>query len=233
VKPLLTEAADLSLQVSIRLEEIRARIKRAGGDPDAIEIVAVTKTFGPAACLAAHMAGLSSVGENYAGELLGKHSALGKEAKALTWHYLGAVQRNKVGRLAPVVSCWQGLSRPIEARAIAEKSPAEAPAVFVEVNLSTSEKRGGAPPALVPEAVAAAREEGLLVRGLMAVAPLPGEGPGPEAAFSEVARLAESLGLFELSIGMSGDLEAAVQAGSTMIRVGRGLFGPRDPHAAG
>ncbi len=106
-----------------RLEAVRRRIEAASGDPGAVRIVAVTKGFGADAVAAALAAGLTDVGENYADELVAKAGALADGAggglPAPVWHYLGAVQRNKVARLAPLVSWWQAVSRVEEGRAIA------------------------------------------------------------------------------------------------------------------
>lgn len=227
----MEEAARLAPAVSERLAALRRRLAAAGGDPARIKVLAVTKTFGPAAVIAAGLAGLEEVGENYAAELLEKKAAVEQAGGRACWHYLGAIQRNKVSRLAPAVSVWQGLSRVVEAEAIAARSPV-IPAAFVEVNLSERSDRPGVRPEEAAGVVAGARAAGVDVRGLMAVAPLPGEGPAAEEAFATAAMLGAELGLEELSIGMSDDLEAAVRAGSTMVRVGRALFGPRDPHTA-
>ncbi len=223
--------------VGERLSEARARIESAGGDAGSVTIVAVTKTFGPEAVLAAVSSGIGDIGENYAGELIGKASAIdslpaGSVAAPLRWHFLGSIQRNKVARLAPLVSCWQSVSRAAEAEAIARRSD-PAGSVFVEVNVAREPNRAGCDPDDVPALVEAARACGLAVRGLMAVAPLKGHALSTEQAFDEVASLAADLGLRELSLGMSADLEQAVRAGSTMVRLGTALFGTRKAHAGG
>ena len=222
---------------------MRERIAAAGGDPAGVAIVAVTKGFGPEAPIAALQAGIADLGENYANELLRKAAAVAATGPGLAprWHYLGAVQRNKVARLAPVVSCWQAVSRPEEAVAIARRSDRH-PQVFVEVEVAVSEGRRGCSLADAPRVVSAAIEAGCEVRGLMTVAPLasPSTAGRPGAAvtsrgqaeisaeaFGKVARLASLLGLGELSMGMSHDLEQAIAAGSTMIRIGTALFGER------
>lgn len=227
----LTErVARLVPAVSERLEAARLRIAAAGGDPAKITIVAVTKTFGPEHALAALALGLLDLGENYADELVSKARALEQASVSpARWHFLGSIQRNKIGRLAPFVHCWQGVSRAVEAEAIVRRSPGVAE-LFVEVNLAGDPARPGCEPSVVPELVEAARETGARVRGLMAVAPHGGADVA-EGAFRELARMARSVGLDELSIGMSGDLESAVRAGSTMVRLGTALFGPRNPHA--
>lgn len=212
----------------------------AGGDLGRVTIVAVTKGFGPEAPRAAVRAGIGDIGENYAVELIAKAAQIAEDGGAeVRWHFLGALQRNKIGRLAPVVACWQSVSRAEEAVAIARASAR--PEIFVEVDVSDSPGRPGCTPAAAPGLVAAAADAGCRVRGLMTVAPLAG-GSGSQGgdrtareAFETVARLATELGLNELSMGMSGDLEAAVKAGSTMVRVGTALFGERprkDPRTA-
>jgi pyridoxal phosphate enzyme (YggS family) len=204
--------------VADRLAEVRRRIEGAGGDPKRVRIVAVTKGFGPDAVEAAVAAGLFDLGENYAQELAAK--APGAPAK-VRWHFLGRVQRNKVKALAPRVSCWQSVDRVPLGEALAARAPGAA--VLVQVNVTGQANRTGCSWEEAPTLVGALRGAGLDVRGLMAVGPH--DQPGP--AFRRLAALAADLGLDELSMGMSGDLEEAVAAGSTMVRVGSALFGPR------
>ena len=200
---------------------IRQRIASAGVDPDRVAILAVTKTFPAEVASAAIDAGFSMLGENYAAELVDKAQHLGD--RAVSWHYLGAIQTNKVARLAPVTSCFQGLSRVKEAAAIARHRPGAG--VMVQVDLTGRPERGGVPPGEVEALVLAAQQLGLDVRGLMTVAP---DDPGAaRLAFREVVRLADGLGLDERSMGMTGDLEIAVEEGATMVRIGRALFGAR------
>lgn len=187
-------------------------------------MVAVTKGFGPDAVTAAVAAGLADVGENYAQELVAKAAALPDLPRSVRWHFLGAVQRNKVPALAPVVACWDSVARLAEGEAIARRRPGAE--VLVELDLSGAAGRNGCPPADAPALVAALSDLGLDVRGLMAVAPL---GQPARPAFRAVRELADRLGLPERSMGMTGDLEDAVAEGSTMVRVGRALFGDRPP----
>lgn len=233
--------------IAARAAEARDRIARAGGDPLRVRIVAVTKGFGPDEVAAAFAAGLKEFGENYADELIAKWDTVGHAA---TWHFLGAVQRNKVGRLARFVDCWQAVARVVEGEAIkrhqAESTPGFpgtageharpdgaaggdrpwSPSLLVEVDTTGQAGRGGCAPAEVPGVVAGLREIGCRVEGLMTVAP-PGEARLARAAFDQVARLGGELGLAELSMGMSADLEQAVAAGATMVRLGTCLFGSR------
>ena len=214
-----------------RLSVVRDRIARAGGDPELVRIVAVTKGFGPEQVAAALAAGLVDLGENYADELVSKWEAVGHAGR---WHFLGAVQRNKVGRLARLVDCWQAVSRVVEGEAImrhrAEMSQnatgVESPSMLVEVDTTGLAGRGGCAPGDVAGLVAGLAQLGCRVDGLMTVAP-PGGEELARRAFDSVARLREELGLAELSMGMSGDLEQGVAAGATMVRLGTCLFGPR------
>ncbi|MGD0943290.1 MAG: YggS family pyridoxal phosphate enzyme [Acidimicrobiales bacterium] len=220
-------------QIVARAAVARDRIAHAGGDPELVRIVAVTKGFGPEQVAAAFAAGLTDLGENYADELLAKWGTVGRAAR---WHFLGAVQRNKVGRLAPLVDCWQAVARVVEGEAILRhrtevlKEPAGhglgPTTLFVEVETTGFTGRGGCTPEKVPDRVAALRDLGCGVEGLMTVAP-PGDPKLARATFDQVARLRDELGLRELSMGMSEDLEQAVAAGATMVRLGTALFGPR------
>ncbi len=212
--------------VAERLHSVRLRIEQAGGDPSAIRVVAVTKGFGPEAVLAARDAGLYDIGENYANELVAKAAEVVDDPSTpspVRWHFLGAIQRNKVANLAPVVGVWQSVSRVEEGERIARFAPGAA--VLVEVDTTGLSGRNGCPPDAVRALVPRLRDAGLDVRGLMTVA-----APGPEAtsaAFATVRSLADELDLEERSMGMTDDLEAAVRAGTTMVRIGRALFGER------
>lgn len=227
----MTDPALLA-QVTDGVAAIHARIVEAGGDPERIRLVAVTKGHSTEAVLAAAAAGLHDVGESYVQELAGK--ALALEARAalegtpspprVRWHLIGRLQRNKVRQAAPHVHLWQSVDRLSLAAEIARRSPGAA--VLVQVNVSGEQQQGGCPPAQVAGVVHGCGDLGLEVRGLMAVGP---QGPTAtvRAAFREVRIIADRLGLKERSMGMSGDLEAAVAEGATMLRIGTALFGPR------
>jgi PLP dependent protein len=211
--------------VDERLAGIRHRIEAAGGDPAAITIVAVTKGFGPEAVAASLDAGLEEIGENYAQELIAKAEALvGRAEPGPHWHFLGAPQRNKIGRLAPLVSLWEGMDRAAVLARLAAAHPAAA--VLIQVNVVGDPGKGGCEVGEVAGLVGRGRELGLDVRGLMTVGPA-GDVEGSRKVFAALARMAADQELAELSMGMTDDFEAAVAEGSTMIRLGRALFGPR------
>jgi PLP dependent protein len=213
--------------VATRLAALRRRIEDAGRDPEGVRIVAVTKSFEAGAVVAAGAAGLVDIGENYADELLGKAGLLGEAVgrpERVRWHYLGAVQRRRVPKLAPVVACWQTVSRVSEGEALASHAPGAA--VLVEVDTTGMPGRNGCEPDAVAGLVATLRGQGLDVRGVMVVGP-PGPPEASRASFRVTANLARDLGLPEVSMGMTDDLEVALSEGSTMVRVGRALFGER------
>lgn len=207
-----------------RVERVRSRIADAGGDPDVILLVAVTKGFGPEVALAAASAGLIDLGENYAQELVAKAPVLDAAGLLPRWHAIGRLQRNKVKALAGIVSLWQTVDRLDLGREIAKRAPGAS--VLVQVNVSDEPQKGGCAPGDAPGLVAALRDTGLDVHGLMTVGRT---GPVDEAraGFAALRRLADDLDLPVRSMGMSGDLEAAVAEGSTMVRIGSALFGPR------
>lgn len=221
--------------VAGRLAAVRERIVGAGGSPDDVTIVAVTKGFGPDAVQAALAAGVTDVGESYAQELEAKAGELATATTPATtapptapsrcrWHFLGRVQRNKVRALAPFVHLWQAVDREAAGGEIARRAPGSR--VLVQVNVSGEESKAGCTFDEAPQLVDTLRGLGLDVRGLMAVGP----AGGPELArpgFRRLRRMADDLGLEERSMGMTGDLEVAVQEGTTMVRLGRALFGNR------
>ena len=210
--------------VAAHLGRIQARITEAGGQLDRVRICAVTKGFGPDAACAALDAGLSDVGENYANELIDKATAVAAAGYAPRWHMIGTIQRNKVRRLAPHVDLWQSVDRIEVGTEIAKWAPGAA--VLVQVNATGEANKGGCALDTTPALVESLTDRGLAVHGLMTIGPTQ-SGADPRPAFDAVAELAGRLGLTEVSMGMSGDLEVAVAAGATMVRVGTALYGPR------
>ena len=215
-------------RVAAAVDRVRDRIASAGGDLARVRLVAVTKGQPAAAVRAALAAGVADVGESYAQELVAKAAEVEVD-EAPRWHWIGRLQRNKVRLVAPLVHLWQSVDRLSLAGEVARHAPGAA--VLVQVNVSGAEQQGGCTPAMVPAVVDGCRDLGLDVRGLMAIGPQ-GAPEVVRAAFRAVRDLADGLALDERSMGMSGDLEAAVAEGSTMVRVGTSLFGPRGGRAA-
>jgi pyridoxal phosphate enzyme (YggS family) len=225
-----------------RLEEnlraVRARIdaaaRAAGRDPSSVALLAISKTFPVEDIRALAALGQCDFGENRAQELTAKAGEL--DDLDVRWHFVGQLQRNKAAAVARLGAVIHSLDRPaLIAPLDRVGQDGAAPVhVLVQVDLGGAEgdlaARGGADPAAVPGlADAVAEAGGLRLRGLMAVAP---RGADPAPAFARLAELAARVradhpDAVELSAGMSGDLEAAVTAGATVVRVGTALFGDR------
>ncbi len=221
----MTVQVDAQL-VAKNIRDLQDRLSRLSPERD-VRIVAVTKGFGVDAPRAALAAGLTMIGENYAQELVSKHEELSPdERERIEWHFLGRLQRNKVRSLASIVSVWQSVDRVELIDEIAHRAPGAK--VMIQLNLSEEPQKGGAPILEGSALVGHARDVGLDVVGLMGVGSA-GDPIDSAAAFGVLVALAEDLGLSERSIGMSDDLEVAVAQGSTMVRVGTGLFGARAP----
>ena len=226
--------------LSERVAEVRGRIALAaarGGHAQEVRLVAVTKTHGPEAVEAAHGAGIRDIGENKVQEALHKQDAVGERslvpAAELQWHLIGHLQTNKVKALARF-ALFHALDRGRLADAAdrigRETSPVE---VLVQVNVSGEDTKGGfAPGELAAEAERLRRMEGLCVRGVMTMAPFDANEAtlrqvfGGARAARDVLRAAGHPAT-ELSIGMSGDYEVAVEEGATLVRLGTVLFGER------
>ena len=207
------------------LGAVRERIVAAGGHPERITVVAVTKGFGVEAVEAAREAGATHVGENYAQELLAKAEAMAPGPAPL-WHFIGGLQTNKVRRVAHLVDLWESVDRPSLGAEVAKRAPGAR--VLAQVNISGEATKSGCQPENTATLVSELRDLGLDVRGLMGVA-APGDDGRARAQFGRLAEQAAALELADLSMGMSADLEAAVAEGATIVRVGTALFGPRPP----
>ncbi|MFM7757165.1 MAG: YggS family pyridoxal phosphate-dependent enzyme [Actinomycetota bacterium] len=189
-------------------------------------IIAVTKGFGPEAVQAVMDAGCRDVGENYAQEVVAKFGPMEPERRPEI-HLIGQLQSNKVAALAPLVSVWQTVDRPSIAGAIARRRPGAR--VLVQVDATDEAGKGGCRLSDTPALVSESRALGLEVVGLMTIGPTDGDRERTKLAFATVAALRSVLGLAELSMGMSNDLDIAVPLGATMVRIGRAIFGERPP----
>lgn len=198
------------------LARVHERIRSAGGAPDRVKVVAVTKRQPVECAIAAIEAGLD-VAEDRVTELNQKAAAI----PGGRWHYIGAMQRRNVKKIVPPIVLWQTIDRLAAAELVSRI--ASGASVMVQVNVTGQPNRLGCNWPDVPDLVETCRAVGLDVTGLMCV----GDPEGPRPGFRRLADLASSLDLRELSMGMSGDLEDAVAEGSTLLRLGTTLFGPR------
>ena len=205
--------------VAAALAGVRSRIERAGGDPDAITIVGA-KPPDIEACRAALAAGVVDLGENRAQELAAKAPMV----DGVRWHFIGRLQTNKVRSIAPLVALWESIDRDDAVAAVAARAPGAD--VLVQVNISGEAQKGGCEPASTAALVDRATTAGLRVLGLMGIGPA-GDPEGSRPGFRALRALADDLALPVRSMGMTNDLEVAVQEGATMVRIGTALFGPR------
>lgn len=208
----------LAEQIAERGDALRKRIDAIAEGP--VEVLAVTKGHPAEVAAAALRAGYPALGENYAQELRGKAPLVG----AAQWHFIGRLQSNKVRLISEVVSVWQSLDRASVIDAVAKRCPGAA--AMVQVDLAGIEGRGGCARSEVPALVEHASEAGLVVVGLMGVGP-PGDAEDSRQGFRWLSNEAHALGLTQVSMGMSADLEVAVDQGATMVRIGSALVGPR------
>ena len=209
------------MDVAANVADVRARIAAAGG-AERVRLLAVTKGFGADAVDAALRAGVTDIAESYAQELLAKRPDVTEPGA--TWHFIGRLQTNKVRQLVDVVDVWHTVDRATLGDELAKRAPGAQ--VLLQVNVSDEPQKGGCGPHEVPALVNRLRKGGLDVLGLMAIGAT-GEAEAARPGFRLLSRLADDLGLVERSMGMSGDLEVAVEEGSTMVRIGRALFGER------
>ena len=221
------------------LQQVNNRIAKAcvtaGRAPAEVRLLAVSKTFGPQAVREAHAAGQSAFGENYVQEGLDKIEALADLRASLEWHCIGPLQSNKTRPVAEHFDWVHSIDRLKIAERLSAQRPAHLPPldVCLQVNVDGGANKSGVPP---EEALALARAVAVLphlrLRGLMAI-------PEPAADFEAQRALClrahavyqsirdAGIELDTLSLGMSADLEAAISAGSTMVRVGTAIFGGR------
>jgi pyridoxal phosphate enzyme (YggS family) len=212
--------------VAERLQAVRARIQAAGGID--VDILAVTKTHDIQAVRQAIDAGCSGIGENYAQELVDKFAGFEPMPPVPAVHFIGQLQTNKVRLVVPFVGVYETVDRPSLVRELAKRAPGAT--VLVQVNPDDQQPgKAGCAIDQVPALVEACRQAGLQCTGLMTVGPTEGGPAAARAGFGAVRRLVDRLGLTVCSMGMTDDLEVAVGEGSTQVRVGSALFGPRPP----
>jgi pyridoxal phosphate enzyme (YggS family) len=220
-----------------RLGDIRNRIRKAtvaaGRDVDSVTLLAVSKAQSVDAIRAAAACGLEHFGESYVKEALPKIETL--RGLELTWHFIGQLQANKTRAVAENFAWVHGVDRLRIAQRLSEQRPYHSPPlnVCLQVNVGGEASKAGVSPAELPElAAAVAVLPQISLRGLMCLPPPEDDAARQRHWFAETARLMQSLHvpgttLDTLSMGMSGDFEAAIAEGSTIVRIGTALFGAR------
>ncbi len=236
-----------SVEIGGRLEQLRARIRalaeQYGRAPDSVTLLAVSKTFPATDIVAACNAGQTRFGESYLQEAQEKIAQVNGHCTAAAgapeWHFIGPLQSNKTRHVAELFDWAHSVDSFKLARRLSEQRPSEMTPLqcCLQVNISGEASKSGIPPAQLGELAArTAALPGLRVRGLMAIPARTDEPDAQRRAFAAVRTLfedlrAQGLELDTLSMGMSGDLEAAIAEGSTLVRVGTGIFGARPPPA--
>jgi pyridoxal phosphate enzyme (YggS family) len=225
------DTTQLRDSLAARLARVRERIEnacaRARRDPGQVRLLAVTKVFGPEAIREAYAMGLRHFGENYVQEVERKAPAIA-DLTDIRLHLIGHLQSNKTKKAAQLFSSIDSIdSARLAARLNAESIPLEA---MIEVKLSAEDAKTGANPADLPAIVDAIRSSPFLkLVGLMTVPPWSEDAETCRPYFAELRDLAGRYSIPELSMGMSNDLEVAIEEGATWVRVGTALFGRRKP----
>ncbi len=210
----------------IRVEErIQAAARRAGRTRSEITLIAVTKKFPAAVMREAYQLGLRGFGENYVQEFEAKHTDLAGLNEA-EFHLIGHLQSNKARQAAELFHTIETVDSAKLARRLDQiGKPLE---VMLEVKLSEEEAKAGAAPEELPALIEAVHGcANLRLTGLMTMPPWSEDPEATRPFFRQLAGLARQHGLEKISMGMSHDLEAAIEEGATHIRVGTALFGPR------
>lgn len=174
----------------------------------------------------AQVAGCDGVGENYAQEVLTKADAVPR-ANRIPVHFIGQLQTNKIKQLAGIVDVWQSVDRASVITEIARRVDRPDIGLFIQVNTTDEDQKGGCSRSGLAQLVKQATNAGLLVNGLMTVGPTDADPQRTRSAFSLLRTLADEHGLAHRSMGMTSDLEIAIEEGSTMVRVGSAIFGNR------
>jgi len=209
-------------QVETRIANAAARAGRQRGD---ITLLAVTKKFPGAVLRDAYALGLREFGENYVQEFEGKRAELG-DLSGARFHLIGPLQSNKSKKAAAIFDVIQTVDTP----KLAQRLDAELKTldVMIEVKLSSEDAKAGASPEELPALAGAIRAcPHLRLIGLMTMPPWSDDAEPSRPYFARLRALADANGLTQLSMGMSHDLEVAIEEGATMVRIGTALFGPR------
>ena len=220
-------ATEIPARLRLVIEEIALAAECADRDPDETKLIAVSKTVPAAVIEEAIESGQRLFGENRVQEALGKWPALKELHADIELHLIGPLQSNKLREAVALFDVIETLDRPKLARALAEEMERQGtrPRLFVQVNTGEEPQKAGIAPEETASFIALCRDTfDLNIVGLMCIPPFDEE---PAMHFALLAKLADELGIEELSMGMSGDFAKAVAFGATYVRVGSAIFGKR------
>ena len=224
----LASSADIAANIRSIRDRIAAAAASAGRDPAEITLVGICKTFPPSLVAEAHRAGLRHFGENRVQEAAEKIPGLSYLEPHPTWHMVGHLQSNKVKAALELFDIIESVDSVRLGQAIARHTGGRRVPVLLEVNVSGEASKYGLAISELPEALRSLQGlPELEVKGLMTVAPMAQDLETVRPVFRRLRELRDRLGLRELSMGMTDDFEVAIQEGSTMIRIGRAIFGAR------
>jgi pyridoxal phosphate enzyme (YggS family) len=232
----MSDPTDIRRNLNAVRERMARAAERSGRRPADVLLVAVSKTVPVERLRAAVAAGVSALGENRVQEAVDKVAALGRP---VPWHLIGHLQTNKVRDALACFDVIQSVDRPAVAEALSSRAARDGRRVdaLVQVNVGEEPQKGGFRPADLRAALESlAALPGLRLRGLMTIPPIPRDPEESRPYYREMRKLLDvaagwGLGveLRELSMGMSGDFEVAIEEGATIVRVGTAIFGAREP----
>ena len=221
----------VATDVKVNIEQVRERItsacQRVGRSPDEVTMVTVTKMVEPSAIATAFELGIRHFGENRVQEAEGKIGQLSGLEPRPSWHMVGHLQANKAKVAVEIFDIIHSVDSIRLAEVLSRRARKTLP-ILLEVNVSGEASKSGFPLAEVEPALEAiSRLPGLEIRGLMTMAPMVADAEQVRPIFQQLRSLRDSLGLEQLSMGMTDDFEVAIEEGATLVRIGRAIFGER------
>jgi pyridoxal phosphate enzyme (YggS family) len=223
----MQNSSEAAARLRVILERIEKAAREANREPADVRLIAVSKTFGPAAIMPVIEAAQMRFGENRVQEALGKWPALRESHPGIELHLIGPLQSNKAKDAVALFDIIHTVDRPKIAQAIAREAAAQRrnPRLFIQVNIGAEPQKAGVAPEEAAGLLKHCRADlGLTIDGLMCIPPV---DDASKPHFQRLADLAGDLGLAGLSMGMSADFETAIRCGATHIRVGSAIFGER------
>ncbi|HEX9848871.1 MAG TPA: YggS family pyridoxal phosphate-dependent enzyme [Acidimicrobiia bacterium] len=216
------------MSYEIVMTRVAAAAERSGRTPEAVTLVAVSKTMTPEQIMAVYQLGHRDFGENRSQELILKVPVLPDDIR---WHFVGRLQSNKARSIRGVTHLLHSMDR----RSLGSawmKGLGPPPPVLAQVNIGEEPQKSGVAPSKLVESIAWMTALGLDVRGLMTIPPVPVRPEDSRAHFRNLRLLRDEIaadypGVNDLSMGMTDDFEVAIEEGASIIRVGRAIFGPR------